>query len=73
MEFVNGLTARNMKVSGKIIRNMVKVFTHGLMEGSMKATIETIKSMVKELTHGLIKDNTLVNGKMTKDTAKVCM
>ena len=70
--YVNGQIKRNIKVNGKIIKNMDKVFIHGLMEEDMKATIEMIRSMVKVHTHGLIKDSTLVNGKMTKDMVKVC-
>jgi hypothetical protein len=68
LEFVHGLTEKNMKVNGRIIKNMAKEFIVGLMEGTMKVTIETIKSMDTELILGQMEENILDNGRMIRGT-----
>lgn len=47
------------------------VFTLGPMEESTRVTINTIRNTGLALTHGQMVENTLENGKMTKDTEEV--
>lgn len=69
--FVSGLMERSTKVIGRTTKNMEQVSTHGLIKESTKEIIEMIRSTVMEPTPGPTTDNTSVNGKMTKDMAKV--
>jgi hypothetical protein len=50
---------------------MDKVFSRGQMVAVTKVNIMKIKSMVLVFIHGLMVDNTLVNGKMGSNMAKV--
>jgi hypothetical protein len=50
---------------------MDKVFSHGQMVAVTKANTMKIKSMGLVYIHGRTADNTLVNGKMGSNMAKV--
>jgi len=57
MGFVYGLTAKNIRVNGRIIKNMGKVNIFGLMVDSIKETIEVIRNMHLGLILGLTVEN----------------
>lgn len=52
MELIFILMEQNMKVNGKMIINMEKVFRLGLMEVSMMVIIPKGKRVDRENTHG---------------------
>ena len=56
------LMARDIKVSGKMIYNMVWELKHGLIHRNTKVNIVLAVSMVLELINGVMAQCTLVNG-----------
>lgn len=69
-EYARGRTEENIKVYGKIIKNMDMGYLHGQTEENTKGIIRTIRSTELAHTHGQTDVNISESGRMTKDTVE---
>jgi len=70
MDIMFGLMVENMKVYGKIIKCMVKVFSVGRMEENMKDSILLTKNKEEEYLLGQMEERMMDNGKMENNKVK---
>jgi hypothetical protein len=70
MEFVPGLTTRNMKDSGRITKNMDRACTLGRTDECMKVTTAMIKNTDMAPIPGPMEGSTSENGRTTNVTER---
>lgn len=73
LEFINGLTAVDLRVNGKIIICTDEAITLGLMVEATKGNILTIKSMDKASIIGQMAVNIMDSGRMVGNMDRGCI
>lgn len=71
MGFTYGMIIEDMREIGFLTKCMEGDFINGARGGPMKASTRTIISMVSGAIRGRMEENTLENGKTTRDMGEV--